>query len=199
MRPRRWTSRSSGFTLIELVVVLLVVGILAGSIVPRLVGQERRAAEATAKGVREMLSALGTRAMLSPQASALSYDSTLDRLIVEVRKVADNPADFDRVPTWEPDPLTAPVVLGDLELRSAWINGATADVRRLRVEMSPGAERPSISLLLVLPKEGGAWRVDLPARSGRATVVTTTEGDPGPGEESGVVDLDRGGQGEVAW
>jgi general secretion pathway protein G len=60
MRTKLLQSRSAGFTLTEIMVVLVVIGILAAAILPQFIGTTHDAKVATAKGnIAELESALG--------------------------------------------------------------------------------------------------------------------------------------------
>ena len=57
--------RAHAFTLIELVVVIVILGIAAAAIAPRFVGGSARSAEVSALGVRDLISAVATRSVLT--------------------------------------------------------------------------------------------------------------------------------------
>ena len=147
----RPTSRRA-FTLIELVVVTIVLGIVMFIAVPRFVGGNAREMDNAAHAVVDMLTMFSHRESTSDRPVAIEYDKSLHQfrlLIVEgdlQQKIAS---------TWIRDPHTRPVRLPNhVEIDEARIDGvpiADAD-DQWRIETEPGQTRPRIDIVL---KSGG--------------------------------------------
>jgi len=114
-RPFRLSSsRISGFTLIELMVVLVILSITAALVVPRLPSTDAMELKSSARSLASLLRYLGERSISS---------KTIYRLHVNIRensiKVTRKLANGDEIPPEDPllsrNTLTAGIVIADLE------------------------------------------------------------------------------------
>ena len=204
MRVPSRTSRSA-FTMVEILVVLVIVGILAGLVIPRLFNSGDRQAAIESQAVAALLTAAAQRDSLSSQPLALAFDPERNRLSLEVYSTGDaedGPAD------WVPAPLIPPVNLTTAELLEALSDGrsvsspkgasAAAKSAVWRIELGQAQQRPTITLVLghgddrawqldLLPGELAARRREIPAAAGPVTPDTRSE------------DLDATGRREQPW
>lgn len=191
-RPR---GRRGAFTLIELVVVIVIIGIAASAVVPRLVRDDSKRAEASARAVRDVVSSAATRTELTGRRVALTYDARSHAVKVMEFRWAGLPTDWEAGGVWQEDMLIPPASLEDAEITAVRADAFSADPRSWTIEFAPGTRRPALSILVAQPNTPRSWRVDLASGSMRAEVSRSDA--PGAGES--VIDLDRTGASETAW
>lgn len=197
---------SRAFTILELIVVIVLMGLLAGLLVPRLADGPRRRAELEARQTAALLDDLARRDALSGEAAALTgrrvEGATV--LAVEVKRVRG----ADETPAWARAPLAAPVALTSSRLVEAWRDGApVGGADDWRIELEPGRPRPVIELRLAMRDEpsgaaganAGPWTITLGAEAVRATLTAGDGAGPGAPTAPGAVDLDALGQRETPW
>ncbi|MGH7131202.1 MAG: type II secretion system protein [Phycisphaerales bacterium] len=204
MRVPSRTSRSA-FTMVEILVVLVIIGILAGLVIPRLFNSGDRQASLESQAVAALLTAAAQRDSLSSQPLALAFDPERNRLSLEVLSTGE---EGDAAAEWIPAPLIPPVILTSAELREALSDGhavaaskeasSAAKSAVWRIELGQAQQRPTITLVLghgedrawqldLLPGELAARRREIPATSGPVTPDTRSE------------DLDATGRREQPW
>jgi len=181
-----------GFSIVELIVVIVILGVLAAAIAPRLASFGGKQAKADAVVLAELLSIAARRDDVTSQRIAIDYDKERGR----VRMLVFAPATDGDGMVWREDRL-APAA----ELKATEVENITTDGQKLnnavwRIEFSQASRRPAIEVLLKDERRGNVWRVDLPAGASRA-VVSEGEGVAGLGD--GSVDLDLAGKAEEAW
>lgn len=184
-RPR---SRHA-FTLIELIVVIVLLGILAAVLAPRLGSNEARRAEQTARSLRNLLSIAAHRDAVSTGRFAIAYDSESNSVTLESFR-APSP---DSGGAWLPDPLTPPVALGSLALRDALLDGSALDARAWRIEFPRHQPRPAIELNLEQPSIRAMWTISLLPGAGQASIFMPGRTILRP------IDLDAAGTGHTTW
>jgi prepilin-type N-terminal cleavage/methylation domain-containing protein len=190
------TRRARAFTLIELVVVLIILGIVSGIIAPRLLSGSSRAAEADVRKVAELVSAAGRRDTMTSQQIAIDYDGTEFSLLV-LRMPSAIDAARGVLPQWTRDQLSMPVQLQDAVLNSVLIDGAELDPSRFRIEFLQRGQRPGVAMLFGQVRGAATWTVSLPAGTFRAQVFGGEDRDAGLDVTS--IDLDLAGKGEEPW
>ncbi|PKP96301.1 MAG: hypothetical protein CVT74_17435, partial [Alphaproteobacteria bacterium HGW-Alphaproteobacteria-13] len=82
MRAR--ARRQSGFTLVEMIVVIVLIGVIVSVIAPRFAGAARRRADDTARAAALLLSAAAYRDTVGSERLALEFDGsrrTLELLV----------------------------------------------------------------------------------------------------------------------
>lgn len=180
------------FTLIEVLVVVAVIAIAAAVTLPRLTGNEARAARLAAEDVADLFTMFAHRESMGHSNVALGYDPESHTLML-LRLVGD-PLNPDFPPHWEIDRLEKPVALPDLlsigEVRE---DGVRVDRRDWFIPVMPGQGRPAIELVLV--SEQFTATVVLP-RDGIAAHLVF--GDDGATVRQ-TIDLDRQGRSEEIW
>lgn len=72
-----------GFTLVEIIVVIVIIGILATLIVPRVLSRVAQSKESTAKSNANAIAAEVTKAMIDLGVSTLPAGVTLEKLLME--------------------------------------------------------------------------------------------------------------------
>lgn len=183
-----------GFTLIELVVVVVILAIAAAVVTPRLLDRAPRTAQLSARSLTDLVSALGVRASLGGQRLALRYDSRDNRVVPESWRFRGSPGDFAIEGDWADDSILAPVTLEELEVRSLTVDGASLPPGSWRIESRNGAPAPAVSLTVGQPRGGPAWTIDLTPGSLRAHLRSAGAPAPAAGE-----DLDARGLDKEPW
>lgn len=187
------------FTLIEVIVVIILLGVAAAVVIPRAFSGSAKRAEQTARSVAGMLTAIAQRDATAFEPMLLVYsreDATL-----EVRVMRGDAEGRDRA--WKPDLFIEPVGFGEGVLRSASVDGQPLDEREWRIELPVNTPRPGI-VLEIAPKgaddgSGRAWRITLPAGASTARLADLPSETGGQNPSAQVVDLDAIGMGDRAW
>lgn len=189
----RKTNSRPAFTMIELVVVVVMLGVLAGAVIPRMMRRSDREAEQNVRVLADLFSTAAARSSIAGQHVALWFDASGDgRMWMETSRVA-NTADFESNPEWSPDPIVPEQRADRLTFVSGSVDGRTLDTRKWTVDMVPGQERGMV-VASFRDREGTrTWSIVLAPGSLRAQVVEGAT----PLDEG--VDLDATGMGEVSW
>jgi prepilin-type N-terminal cleavage/methylation domain-containing protein len=150
-------SRGLGFTLIEVVIVVLIIALFAGIIIPRMTGMGKRVEGLTVDKVADLLSAFGYRDSIASGTTAIEYsESTGSLTLLTLRPDPDNPEDPS---IWSRDML-APIVTipttmtlrayedGKLLPDSNWSIITNTDGTRPKIEMELTGEATESSLVL---------------------------------------------------
>lgn len=174
--------RRAGFTMVEIIVVIVIIVALAGVILPRMIGGADRALRIEAENVRQLLSTLGQRGVLGSQSAALQYDPKSQELSLWTKPheltggmdpsesgssgagATTTKSTDDSIGTqWKLMPLVRPVRLSSAEVGAIIIDGrpltlptpgAGGGGEPIRLELPQGQTRPSICV--VLRRAGGA-------------------------------------------
>jgi prepilin-type N-terminal cleavage/methylation domain-containing protein len=192
MTTRRVPFRSA-FTMIELIVVIVMLGVLAGAVIPRMMRRSDREAEQNVRVLADLFSTAAARSAIAGQHVALWYDASGDgRMWMETSRAA-SASDFETNPVWAIDPIISEQRADRLTFVSGSLGGRSLDTRKWTIEMVPGQERGMI-VASFRDREGTrTWSIVLPPGTLRAQVL---EGDT-PRDDS--IDLDATGMGEVPW
>lgn len=184
------------FTLIELVVVIVILGVVGAAIVPRFFARSSRSAEVSATALRDLISAVATRSALSGQRVAIAYDATAGTAEALTWKNRARADDWSARPQWTADPLTPPAALMAVKVASVRVDAINLDPAQWRVDFDPGSRRPALSITVSQADGPRAWRIDLPSGAMRAEMSAA---DREGGVAGAVIDLDAAGQPEEAW
>lgn len=176
LRPPPRTLRTGScpaFTLIEVIIVIVMLAVLAGIVVPRMAGSDRRLADAQAQGVGALLSIVGWRAAVAPEPMELQYDPVSNSLRLLVYRVGPGSADSSSAaPTksWRPDPIVAPVILDRLSVQEAWYGQSQAERSSFRANTwtSGGA---STRAGAASASSSPAWSITIPADRQREPIA----------------------------
>lgn len=179
--------------MIELIVVIVMLGVLAGAVIPRMTRRSDREAEQNVRVLADLFSTAAARSAIAGQHVALWYDASGDgRMWMETSRAA-SASDFESNPVWAVDPIISEQRADRLTFVSGSLDGRALDTRKWTIEMVPGQER-GMAVATFRDREGTrAWSIVLPPGSLRAQVL---EGDT-PRDDS--IDLDATGMGEVSW
>jgi general secretion pathway protein G len=213
-RPPAPIHGSRGFTLVELIVVIVILGVMTGLVVPRLASNDRRRAEAEVRSVAGMLTLIAQRDGLGNHQMAMTFQSLRSSIRLDTRRrmgATDRrggvAAASVETGQWRPDPLLSEVVLDAAEHVETRFDGKPADDRNWRIEFAPGGSgvpRPVIEIVIAMRgnrrEARPAWLVELLPSAPEASMVTAdarTGAAVGRGPVS--VDLDRLGRSDVPW
>lgn len=198
----RISRAARAFTLIELVVAVLVLGVIAAVIAPRLLDAGSRRAQENAREVVHLISVAARRDALGGRRQALEYDSAASTLSLLVLAA---PAPDGRTPGgWRADPLAPTVKLEGVRLREAAFDGRRQDPRGWRMEFPETGPRPELELVLepaAPQKIKTAWTIDLLPSASAAWMDDGASPRGQAAAHAGLrsIDLDASGKGQQAW
>ncbi len=193
----RVVSRIRGFTLVEVIVVVVILGIIAGLVGPRMMRRDSRKADQTVSRIASMFDAIARRTALSSDPMQLVFDDGANefRVMSLIREEGFRQS-WDRRVRWHVDPLIPPVELDELQLGEVMVDAMRVRERDWTVEMG-GTDVPvSVSIELEAESSGQIWRVVLDGASGRAIAGSEKDFDLMPVT---LVDLDEAGKRDAPW
>jgi len=152
------------FSMVEVLVVILILAVLAGAVAPRLASFTALRVAPTARQTGDVLSIAARRDRLTSQRVAIDFaDGTLRMLVL-----ASSPEGSGS--EWREVPLAPPVMLGEVELVSARLDGVELDPEQWRVELAASGRPVSMVLLLAGPGGKDPWTVELSPEGAAAQV-----------------------------
>lgn len=166
--------RRRGFSLLEALIVVAIIGLLAGLVVPRLGGMSRREELLVADRVADLLTMFAFRAAAGTQPVAILHDPAQGRIELLIFDI--DPADADNKVVWQPDRLSMPVLLPErMQIVDALEDRKDMPSGPWMIASRPGGERPRIGWRLVgdsiavdmalEPHSLHAWRSDRAAET----------------------------------
>ncbi len=194
------------FTLLEILVVIVMLGILAGVILPRTAGFGAARARQEAMAVRDLLTQAAERGALRHESVAVQYDAEAARLTMLVQR--EQVLNGQTVVQWRPDVLAPGVQLELLRVGSGTLGTRSLDTAGFIVDVAGaglGEGRPMIAFVLVPSEEGagrnaGTWRVELPENAAASVAEQVEPSRAGRAlRESRLVDLDAQGRSFDPW
>ncbi len=147
MQPRHVQTRFA-FTLLEIIVVIIIIGVLSAMIVPRLSGNQQREFKLTVERVNDVVLMFAHRVSTSNQAAALRYDPQNSQFEL-LSKIQDEEATGEFF--WGVDPLAQPVTLPSWlgeDAITILVDGEITDTTQWPVTTTPGETRPLIEVAL---------------------------------------------------
>lgn len=204
----------TAFTLMEAVVVIVIIGILASVMVPRVLSAGQRQAELEAKAVRNLLTVAADKATVMHRPVAIDYvEATTGtnghgaRLSIWVQR-EDNKAAADAVGSarvkWEQDRMSEMVELTRLRVAQALEDGGVMAGGKWRVSFTPGHPRAALELRLepISQRDGPVWTVALKPDDTAASLGSGADAKgatPSAAVPARTIDLDDAGQGDAKW
>lgn len=202
IRRRKPSYLLRGFTLVELIVSIVVIGILAAMVTPRLLVTDDRRASQEARDVAGMLEILAQRSGYGSHHLALSYEQSTGVFRMEALRTRGDRSGFRERASreWARDLLAPELDLSVIRIEEARFDGRESEsAREWRVEFAPGVPRPHIELVLSIGDSRSArWVVELLPY---ATEPRLLDAGSAAARESVLraVDLDAMGMSEVDW
>lgn len=196
MHTHRTMAHRRAFSLIEVVVVCVLLGILAGLALPRFSNVNGRRAEASVREFAELMSSAATRDQLTGQAVALDFDGANGRLRLFVPEAveAGKTRSMEEA-AWIPDPLSRAVELDGARVVSVVQDFEELDASRWRITFPRTEPRPRVVVTIEQDNGEQQWAVVLTPTGTRARVA-----DPSmASQDSDSVDLDATGRATRAW
>ena len=137
-----------GFTLLEMIVVVVILAILFSMSIPRFGGTQRRALQLASDQVADLLTMYAQRATLGQKPVAVAYDPDRRSIMLLVIDIDDDRP--DQPADWQVDRLVTPVKLPDsVELLDARADGDPVDIALWPIANRPGKDRPTIEITLL--------------------------------------------------
>ena len=185
--------RHRGFTIIEVVIVVLVLAVLASVVIPRLGGVGRRTERLSIDRVSDLLAAFGYRDSMSSGSSAIEYDATNHSLtLLILRKDPEQP---EQPEIWMRD-ILAPVtnLPGTVEL-SAFEDGERLPNGDWSLLTNMDGTRPKIEMELLGENIHATVLLDPWAQ----TPTVVDENTQADSKLTNAIDLDAVGQDKDPW
>src|SRR5262245_32959534 len=120
---------SRAFTMIELVVVIILIGVLGMVIAPRILDTGSRSVEIEARAVRTLLSAAAQRDALSNQSLAIVYDPEERSLTMFIQRESQSDT-AGQVAQWEAAVLVQPVHIASSNIAGVAVDGQMMPAER---------------------------------------------------------------------
>jgi prepilin-type N-terminal cleavage/methylation domain-containing protein len=186
-------SRHRGFTIIEVVIVVLVLAVLAGVVIPRLGGVGRRTERLSVDRVSDLLAAFGYRDSLASGSSAIEYDATNHSLTLLILR--RNPEQPEQPEIWMRD-ILAPVtnLPATVEL-SAFEDGERLPNGDWSLLTNMDGTRPKIEMELLGENVHATVMLDPWAQ----TPTVVDENTQSDSKLTNAIDLDAVGQDKDPW
>lgn len=186
---------TAGFTLLEVMVVVVILAVLATVAVPRLSGTERRAFDLAVDQVTDLLIMYAQRDRLERRSVGIVYDA--DRGWLELRVLDVEPGATNEVAQWRADRFVAPVKLPDVIDRDAlavYADGEWVDIRGWPLTHATGEDRPTIEVLLRSREGDHVATLRLAPHD-----VVPSRMEDGTGSPRQPIDLDAAGRSREVW
>jgi prepilin-type N-terminal cleavage/methylation domain-containing protein len=146
--------KARGFTLLEMIVVVVILAILAATAVPRLAGNERREFRLAVDRVADLLTMYAQRESSGGTSVGLAQDYERNRLYLVVLDI--NPDRPEEPAAWRDDrnvrPVQLPAFLKPDDV-VVYCDGEAVDIAQWPLTNSVGQDRPGIEVVLHGPGE----------------------------------------------
>ncbi len=196
------------FTLVEAIVVIVLIGVIAGLAAPRLMRNDARRADVAIESLAGVLGVIAQREALGTLRMALVYDG-LERT-VSLERLELPTDDEGRLQglsrrdngQWKSDPLAQSVSLDPVRIDEVRVEGDRIDDdEEWRVEFVPGEPRPLIEMDLVANISGRerTWSLELLPYATEASQWITTNGRRRDKAALRSTDLDALNLSDVPW
>lgn len=198
---------ATGFTLVEVIVVIVMLAIFGGLIVPRIIGSRVRQAEAESRQAQRLLTILAEREAISPEPQALEYDERDGQLRLMVMRAAAGTS-MDDPAVWRADPGVPPLAFSQTHLAQALADGRALPRSKWRLVVGGDQPRPAMALVIRAGASSGggaaaadspSWVVALGPDASAATWGSEKSQSPGAAGLARAVDLDATGKGDKPW
>lgn len=139
-----------GFTLIELIVVIMVMAIMATMILPRMFGNDKRQFQLVADQVSDLLMMYAQRESLDTKPVSLWEDTDRRQLKLMTLEVFDD--SLTKQSKWIIDSTVRPVSLpNDVAILDVHVDGESMDISTWPFQSPPGQLRPTLAIILEGP------------------------------------------------
>jgi len=187
-----------GFTLIEVIVVLVIIGVMASAIVPRFAYTTRRSFDHTVEQLADLMTMFAQRDQMSTGPVGIFHDTEANWITL-VRLVEEEPGN-PRSATWQIDRHVRPVKLPEFippDGVSASENGEPVDFTQWPLMSVPGEIRPTITL--TVSNDAGDQSATLLLSAYAVGPRVLGERDDGLIDQRQAIDLDATGQANQDW
>jgi prepilin-type N-terminal cleavage/methylation domain-containing protein len=192
---RSVTRAPRAFTILELLVVVVLMALIASITLPRLGGNDYRAAMHAADDLADLLALFAQRESIGADNVALAYDP--ESASVMLLELVGDPNDPANAPYWAFDRYIEPIRLPlGMSVTDVRVDGRALGAEEWFIPVVPGQGRPAIELRLEAPASGIRCTVFLPAYALTAMVIHR---DQQGGDMRLPLDLDLLGRDREQW
>jgi len=181
-----------GFTLLEMIVVVIVLSVLASMAIPRLSGTRFREYELKVEQTADLMVMFAHRLSTSTKATGLQYDAPNRKLfLLALQKDIESGESY-----WMDDPLSAPVTFPlwmEEDAVTILTDGDFADTSQWPLTTMPGENRPIIEISIEW--EDHASLIMLASHAMAPSIWIDGDGT----EPLTPIDLDAAGQSREEW